>query len=134
MWRPIMDQSPVQDWPLALCDGRSLEKQNLEEVDLIPRSISQEPTATCYAYYSERYKWYYLDKQRKNEVLLFKTFDSDKSVPANMCLHTSFRHSDLPPEFERRESAEIRALIISKSADMPELESDLHDSQHGSGS
>jgi hypothetical protein len=37
---------------------------------------------TVYPMHNEQARWYYLSTQKPNEVLLFKIFDSDESVPA----------------------------------------------------
>lgn len=76
VWRPLAD---VDDWPLALCDGKSIAYDDLLEVDLIRKDYIGY---TMYATYRSGYKWYFLDRQKPYEVCLFKNFDSDTTVDA----------------------------------------------------
>lgn len=72
-WRPFF--SELEDWPLGLCDWRSLDVEN----DLTP-SDTVFPTnvaETLQVHESPAHTWYFLDKQSKDELLLFKIFDSD---------------------------------------------------------
>jgi hypothetical protein len=50
---------------------------DLLEVDLVRRDYVG---STMYAKYRSGYKWYYLDKQRPDEVCFFKNFDSSELV------------------------------------------------------
>jgi len=70
VWRPV---SPVEDWPLALCDGASMGYDDLIEVDLIRQDYIG---STMYAKYRRGYRWHYLESQTPDEVCLFKNFDS----------------------------------------------------------
>lgn len=73
----------VQNWPLALCDGKSVTYDDLLEVDLIRKDYIG---STMYAKYRRGYKWYFLDRQQPAEVCLFKNFDSDATVEAKSML------------------------------------------------
>jgi hypothetical protein len=86
VWRPI--NKPIEDWPLAVCDGSTLEKSDLIRCDHIR---PQEQAETTFILRNESQKWYYLYKQNKNEVLLLKNFDSDPSVEANCLMITTWR-------------------------------------------
>ena len=73
MWRPI--NGPVEDHPIALCDGRTVDTSKLVETDMIRGDYTgtllyplYEPRNTC--------RWYYLSTQGVEDVLLFKSFDS----------------------------------------------------------
>lgn len=75
-WRPLFDK--VDDWPLALCDSRSVDL----EADLIPSDSVFPDTVseTLQVFQNPEHKWFFLDGQKINEMLLFKIFDSDESV------------------------------------------------------
>ncbi|KAI0021940.1 hypothetical protein F4780DRAFT_770020 [Xylariomycetidae sp. FL0641] len=106
VWRPL---SVVENWPLLLCDGKSIGYQDLVEVDLIRKNYIG---STMYAKYRKGYEWYYLSRQAPDEVCLFKNFDS-KEVPARMCPHTSFGQTGPNEGPRRRESIEVRALVFT---------------------
>ena len=78
MWKPL--RNPVEDWPLALCDGSNVEYSDLLETDHVRR---QYTGANMNAMHREKYRWYYLHKQSKTDVLLLKQFDSASDIGAN---------------------------------------------------
>jgi hypothetical protein len=69
----------VRDWPLAVNDGSTVSADDLVETDTIRRSFIG---SNLYAKYRETQKWYYLDCQQPEEVLVFKQFDSEPEVQA----------------------------------------------------
>ena len=77
IWRPIVDV--VEDQPLALCDARTVEPLDLVEADHVRKHYNG---ANIYAKPSPRYRWYYLNRQREDEVTLLKMFDNDPDVEA----------------------------------------------------
>lgn len=119
---------PVEDWPLAVCDGSNVDYADLIEVDHIRR---QYIGGTMNAMYKDKYRWYYLHKQTSNEVLLLKQFDSSDSVKAKcesifndgrhrqisdeelVTPHASFHNQHAHPDAPRRESIEVRALVFT---------------------
>jgi hypothetical protein len=85
VWRPI--KHAVGDWPLAVCDGSTVDFDDLLAVDHVTRSYIGE---TYKLLYREKYRWYYLSQQKPNEVLLFKMYDSNDQVEAK-CEHATLR-------------------------------------------
>ena len=77
VWRPTIDV--VEDQPLALCDARSVEPSDLVEADHVRKHYNG---ANLYAKSSRKYRWHYLNQQRRDEVTLLKMFDSDPDVAA----------------------------------------------------
>ncbi|KAK1750089.1 Aspirochlorine biosynthesis protein N [Echria macrotheca] len=108
VWRPI--EHPVHDYPLAVCDPRSVPDSDLVECDHVRRKFKG---ANMYAHYGPGHKWHYLSGQRPDEVLLLKMFDSDPSVEAKACPHASFRHPFPPENSPPRKSIEVRALVFN---------------------
>lgn len=82
IWRPI--RHAIESWPLAVCDGSTVPKEKLLEVDHVRKYYIGE---SLYPLQSPGYKWYYLNRQTRNEVILFKNFDSKPDVPAK-CKHS----------------------------------------------
>ncbi|KAL9103694.1 MAG: hypothetical protein Q9163_001288 [Psora crenata] len=72
-------RNPVEDWPLAVCDGSNVDDDDLLETDHIRRQYNG---ANMNAIYRQKYKWYYLHKQGPQEPLLLKQFDSARDVKA----------------------------------------------------
>ncbi|KAF1344240.1 hypothetical protein BDV97DRAFT_364146 [Delphinella strobiligena] len=106
IWKPIT--GPVRDWPLAMCDPRTVNPaEDFEPCDLVYPDYVVENRQL---YFNRRQKWLYLSEQQKTEAWLFVQSDTagdTMSVP-----HTSFPNplaslSDAP-----RESVEARALVF----------------------
>ena len=68
LWRPIAN--PAVDWPLALCDYRSVDSKK----DLFPVArISPESTGeTMGVKYNKNHKWKYLHGMTPEEIVLIK--------------------------------------------------------------
>lgn len=64
----------VQDRPLALCDVQTINEEDLVEADHVRKHYSG---SNYYALYNPRYRWHYLNQQRRDEVTLLKMFDSE---------------------------------------------------------
>ncbi|EEU36873.1 uncharacterized protein NECHADRAFT_81142 [Fusarium vanettenii 77-13-4] len=107
IWRPL---DRVTSWPLATCDARSVNQNDLVTCDIVRRRYTGE---TCFGLHSEGQQWFYLSDQDVDEVTLLKIYDSSDAVDAKFCLHSSF-----PPEADnvspQRESLEIRLLVFTK--------------------
>jgi hypothetical protein len=72
-WKPL--RGPVRDWPLALCDARTLEAStDLEAADLV---YAEYVVENRQIYQSDRHKWYYLSDQQPDEMWVFMQSDSD---------------------------------------------------------
>jgi hypothetical protein len=65
------------DWPLAVCDGRTIKEHDLVASDNIRRNNVGE---NLFARYSPNYRWHYLSNQEKDEVFLLKIYDSKPDV------------------------------------------------------
>lgn len=77
MWRPL--KGPLNDWPLGICDTRTVNK----ETDTMPGDIvySEWATENLQVHYNDEQQWYYLPDQTGDELLIFKSAESspDKS-------------------------------------------------------
>ncbi|KAF4609912.1 hypothetical protein D9613_010243 [Agrocybe pediades] len=109
LWRPIA--VPAYDWPLALCDYRSVKReQDTVPIKLIYPDFEGELLGVKY---SPDYKWKYLDGMTPEEGVLIKCFDSiqDGSV-AIFTPHTAFEDPATPQDAPYRRSIELRALVF----------------------
>ena len=106
-WRPIGE--PVQSWPLALCDARSIATSDLVVTDHKYRDWTGE---TYSFLYSERHRWFYYPRQRRDEVLLLKIYDSQTDGTARLTAHTAFEDPTTPPDAPPRRSIEVRTLLF----------------------
>jgi len=121
LWRTF---SPgPQDWPLAVCDGRTVSDEEtasntLFVVDEFPTGDAltapvegedQMIAATIFRHRA-RHRWWYFANMAKDDVLLFKFQDSDHDVTWR-CPHTAF-HDTSFADAKVRESIEVRGVAF----------------------
>jgi hypothetical protein len=107
VWRPI--RHPVESFPLAICDARSISPQDFVISERrYPDRIGQTYAIT----YNPEHRWYWLPRMRREEALVFKVYDSAKDGRARWSAHTAFEDPTSPPNARPRESIEIRTLAF----------------------
>ncbi|PQE06497.1 hypothetical protein CJF32_00002342 [Rutstroemia sp. NJR-2017a WRK4] len=108
VWLPL--RHVVTDWPLALCDGRTVSLQDdLIETDTVRRNYQG---ANMYMIHRDEHRWYFLRGQGTDEVLIFKQFDTN-DTEAGVCPHVSFKLKNSPENSSPRESIEMRILAFT---------------------
>lgn len=119
LWRVF--SPPPQDWPLAICDYRSVgEDEGLDNrmylVDEIPDDLYAEMPATTPGasgsefLHSPGHRWWYFPDMTREEILLLKLNDSDHSV-AWRVPHTAF-HDETAKATVPRHSIEFRTIAF----------------------
>jgi hypothetical protein len=107
VWRPL--GAPVQTWPLALCDARSIDASDLIASDLVYR----DKVGETYAFQANpAHRWYYYPTLRPDEVLLLKIYDSQDDGTARLTAHTAFEDPASPADAPARRSIEVRSLVF----------------------
>jgi hypothetical protein len=107
VWRPI--RHPVETFPLAICDARTLSPKNLVVSERrYPNRIGQTYAIT----YDPAHRWFWFPHMRREEALVFKVFDSVKDGRARWTAHTAFDDPTSPQHARPRESIEIRTLAF----------------------
>lgn len=72
IWKPL--RGPLYDWPLALCDGNSVDSNSdLEPQDIVDRD---EVLENVHVYHRSPHRWYYLNGQQDSELLIFRQADT----------------------------------------------------------
>ncbi|KAJ0421292.1 hypothetical protein BJY00DRAFT_300947 [Aspergillus carlsbadensis] len=110
LWRPI--NAPVEDHPIAVCDGQSLDASKVLETDMIRGAYTGTMLYPLFEPDGSKYNWYYMSRQEPEDVLLFKGFDSEEGK-VKYTPHTSFIPLDSPLSPCPRVSIEVRALVFS---------------------
>ncbi|KIL65084.1 hypothetical protein M378DRAFT_541863 [Amanita muscaria Koide BX008] len=109
LWRPI--EVPALEWPLALCDYRSVDQQN----DMFPVKLIYPggEGETLSIRYNPNHRWKYVRAMAPEEFVLIKSFDSvqDGSV-AVFTPHTAFEDPTTPRGVSHRQSIELRTLVF----------------------
>jgi hypothetical protein len=106
VWRPI--SGPVQESPLAVCDAQTMVPDDFVKHVLKYRDRDGEVYSVAY---NPNHKWYYLPNQEKEEVLLFKCYDS-ATHSARFTAHSAFEDPTSPRDAAPRESIEVRTLVF----------------------
>ncbi|MGQ0532666.1 MAG: CmcJ/NvfI family oxidoreductase [Caulobacteraceae bacterium] len=106
VWRAV--RHPASDWPLALCDARSIAPTELIATDIVYGDRVGEIYGVTF---SPRQRWFYYPDMQLDEALLIKCYDSDPHV-AQFTPHTAFENSLTPPDSPPRESIEFRTIAF----------------------
>jgi hypothetical protein len=107
LWRPIAE--PVEDSPLALCDARSIDPQDLIATDLRYRDRTGEVYSVAA---NPGHRWFYFPHMRRDEVVLLKCYDSATDGRARLTAHSAFVNPAAPAGAAPRESIEVRTVIF----------------------
>jgi hypothetical protein len=107
VWRPI--RHPVESWPLAIADARSLAPDDMVVTE---RRYANRIGQTSAITWNPDHRWYWFPRMRPDEALVFKVFDSMTDGRARFTAHTAFDDPTTPPHARPRESIEIRTLAF----------------------
>ena len=88
VWRSL--RPPPQDRPLALCDLRTVDEQDLAPADAVANPGALSHTAEFLMLRpNPRHRWCYFADMLPSEALIFQQLDSAATGPSG-CPHTSF--------------------------------------------
>ncbi len=123
VWRNIAEE-PVVTHPLALCDGQSVEPQDLVVFEIHYQDrVGENYFSKC----SPTQKWYYYPEMAPEEALLIKQWDSDGilaqsagtkgdgtdlAASCTFSFHSAFEDPSTPADAPDRWSIEVRCLVI----------------------
>jgi hypothetical protein len=107
VWRPI--RHPVESWPLAIADARSLSPDDMVVTE---RRYANRIGQTSAITWNPDHRWYWFPQMRPDEALVFKVYDSLQDGRARFTAHTAFEDPTTPPHARPRESIEIRTLAF----------------------
>ncbi|CAN9210814.1 unnamed protein product [Alternaria alternata] len=106
IWKPL--RGPIHDWPLALCDPRSMSAFDLQPRDTVKRDNFIE---TYQVHHNRSHKWYYLSGQMPNEAWVFLQADSSPQGMTGVP-HAAFQNPVSSPNDIPRESIEVRCIAF----------------------
>ena len=128
VWRPIANA--VYDFPLAVCDFRSVDV----DAELEPTVLRYPPPLpngeTYSVKHSPAHRWYYWSEMSPSSVLLIKCYDSasrqlstvrrsaadvdpaELRDVAGLTPHTAFKDEEGAKKGIKRQSIEVRALVF----------------------
>ncbi|HXQ50906.1 MAG TPA: CmcJ/NvfI family oxidoreductase [Stellaceae bacterium] len=106
VWRPI--RGPLLDHPLAVCDARST---NPEDFVGSEQRYEDRNGEIYIVRYNPAHRWFYAPAMRKDEAMLIKCYDSDRTV-ARFVAHSAFDDPTMQADAPPRESIEIRTIAF----------------------
>jgi hypothetical protein len=110
VWRAITP--PPQDFPLAVCDARTIDPGDEVTVTAITEELQGDIVHDTMSYvHNPAHRWYYFPDMTVDEVIVFKSGDSDPSGAVRVA-HTAFTDPTCPPGVPTRASVEMRALAV----------------------
>jgi len=132
VWRNV-STAPVERFPLALCDARSVSADDLIVFEI---RYADRVGENFFARHSPAHDWYYFPRLTRDECVLIKCWDSRghdfigeleqmrgwpapvgdpaEAVPATFSLHTGFVDPATREEAPDRESIEVRLVAFFK--------------------
>ncbi len=111
VWRTFTP--PPQDFPLAVCDAQSFTSDD----EVVVTAITVERGAVDIVHdtvgylHNPAHRWYYFPDMTIDEVIVFKSGDSDPNTAVRVA-HTAFTDPTCPPGVPTRASVEMRALAL----------------------
>ena len=122
LWRSI-GETPVVTDALALCDGRSVVPEDLVVFEI---HYADRIGENYFTLPSEDHRWLTYPAMNRDEALLIKQWDSagtlaqssgehgdgSKNAPCTFSFHTAFTTPKRDTEAPRRESIEVRCVVL----------------------
>ena len=106
-WHSIRDR--IESHPLAICDARSIEPEDLIATDLVYEDRVGEVFNLAH---NPDHRWYYFPRMEQDQTILLKCFDSAVDGRARFTAHTAFEDPESEHGAPPRESMELRALAF----------------------
>jgi hypothetical protein len=107
VWRAI--RGPLQDWPLALCDARSIDPADA----VVSELVYPDRVGETYGFkFNRNHRWFYFPDLQPDEAVLLKCYDSKDDGRARFTAHTAFEDPQRPLDAPGRESIEVRTLVF----------------------
>lgn len=116
VWRSMT--GPIEQWPVAVCDARSVNDDLMHKIvrsaphRAEPSFEYSRSSETRHASYDANHRWFYFPQMTRNEVLLFKNFDTLQDGTARYTLHSAFEDPTSPADPAPRESIESRTFLF----------------------
>jgi len=107
VWRPIRGKVLID--PLGICDGRTIPQQGFIRVE---RRYRYRTGEVYHIAHNPAHEWFYFPQMARDEVLVFKVFDSDAAKPSRFTAHSAFDDPATPADAPPRESIETRTFAF----------------------
>ena len=112
IWKPIIQDNPVCDLPLAILDAQTFspQQETVHPIHIDFGAFTFHNLNGAIQFHPKQ-QWYYYSMQTDTEVLVFTQYTPDR----HFCNpHGSFINSNCPHDYQSRVSVEMRAAIFGK--------------------
>jgi hypothetical protein len=114
-WRNL--GPPKMDLPIAFCDARTVRPSDSRPIavsDYAGSGVDFEALAVLEPLDDEPYRWYAFPELRSDEVVAFRTYDTDVVARGETWFtpHSAFRDPDVEVGRPSRSSIELRAICL----------------------
>ncbi len=111
-WRSVADE-PALKSPLAIADCRTVPTTSLRRmlIGKVPSGSPRGGIEVFTAVHDPAHTWYYYPGMTRDEVLLWKGYDSAE-MPLRPPLHCAFEDPATPIDAPERKSVEVRVLCV----------------------
>jgi hypothetical protein len=106
VWRAF--SGPPQDVPLALCDTRSIAPGDKQYCQI---TLGERTWENVTYYYNEAHRWWYCPDMTRDDVYVFRSFDSAPGH-AEQVPHSAFVNESCPESAPPRASIELRVFAF----------------------
>jgi hypothetical protein len=107
VWRPT--NATVEQWPLALCDKRSIDEDCIVDAELRWPHRTGHVTVMRHG---ARQQWYYFPRMRTSEAIVFACYDARAVEGHPFGAHAAFFDPTGPASGPARESIEVRTVAL----------------------
>jgi len=122
VWRNIADE-PVATRPLALCDGASVQPDELVVFEI---HYANRVGENYFAKHDDAHRWLTYPRLTRDEALLIKQWDSAGALarsggatadgaedgPCTFSFHSAYKDPDAAPDAPDRWSIEVRCMVV----------------------
>lgn len=125
VWRSIVPE-PVVAFPMAFCDARTVEPDDLVVFEIhYPDRVGEN----YFSKHADRHRWTFYPEMTMDEALLIKQWDSagtlartggargDRSepgAPSTFSFHSAFQDAHAPADAPDRWSIEVRCIVLDR--------------------
>ncbi|KAF1949582.1 hypothetical protein CC80DRAFT_555157 [Byssothecium circinans] len=116
LWIPLVDE--VHDMPLAFCRPHTVREGEIIAVHRVAVNRPRDKRylgEVSYLKFNDAHEFQYLSRQRKSEVAMFLSYDSEANDETSFMFHASFNNPQAKDSMPPRRSLEIRAVVITNA-------------------
>ena len=118
IWLNIDEDNPIESYPLALCDARTVANGDMVCADGWRLTKPQTKLVFYYLVHRNSQTWFYFPLMSADEVIVFRQYDSRIGECSNrVTFHTAFKDATTRIDAPLRKTIEARVVAEFKEED-----------------